>query len=329
MRTPPTTQLPPSSGIGSVSAPHYAACVIGRHCSCVEPVRHATRAVDAGLAARLDARRRMPRACLLRVPHACVALTHVADQPSGAAHRPIVPQPDQVKSSQVKSSQVKSSQVKSSQVQPTPRPLLRLHGHLSTATSTIHWQHGHPFPRGEGAAAAAVITAASSPRCYFPRPAPIRASICATSARPLSASHHASLVQPPRHLRAISAPSPRHLRAISSSCCVSPQGASRHPESSPLSPRLTRPRCRPRRTPACALRARAHSPRTGTGGARARSKRPLRPRVARGGGQGPLSRCGRPTAVATGLKGAARRALVDGGRRSRPKLTRGSRSPPA
>jgi len=199
--------------------------------------------VDAGLAARLDARRCVPRACLLPVPHAyaCVALTHVADQPSGAAHRPIVPQPDQVKSSQVKVT-INSNQVQSSQIQPTPRPLLRLHGHLSTATSTIHWQHGHPFPRGEGATAAAVITAASSPRCYFPRPAPIRASICATSARPLSASLRASLLQPPRHLRAISA-----------SCRVSPQGASRHSESSPSSLRLTRPRCRPRSTPPCAL----------------------------------------------------------------------------
>ena len=267
----------------------------------------------------------MPAACAARVrgSNTCGGPT-IWRGPS--AHRPSA-RPSQVKSSQVKSSQVKSSQIKSSPTHPTPLAAPAWppqHGNLNNTLAARP-----SIPEGRGAAAAAVITAASSPRCYFPRPAPIRASICATSARPLSASHHASLVQPPRHLRAISAPSPRHLRAISSSCCVSPQGASRHPESSPLSPRLTRPRCRPRRTPACALRARAHSPRTGTGGARARSKRPLRPRVARGGGQGPLSRCGRPTAVATGLKGAARRALVDGGRRSRPKLTRGSRSPPA
>jgi len=155
-----------------------------------------------------------------------------------SAHRPSA-RPSQVKSSQSQN-QFKSSQVKSNPTHPTP--LAAPAWPLSTATSTIHWQHGHPFPRGEGATAAAVITAASSPRCYFPRPAPIRASICATSARPLSASLRASLLQPPRHLRAISA-----------SCRVSPQGASRHSESSPSSLRLTRPRCRPRSTPPCAL----------------------------------------------------------------------------
>ena len=126
------------SGVTVVLARVSSLSGIARACTSAWPARTLSRCVpvDARLAAHLAARRGVPLVCLLRVPHACVALTHVADRPPGAADRPIVPQPDQVQSSPVKSSRVESSRVESSRVESSRVQSTQSRVELSQVTSS-------------------------------------------------------------------------------------------------------------------------------------------------------------------------------------------------